>query len=118
MLNEYEILEDVESFEECGEVAENTTVPATTTWICDDVPMALFGNMDTNETLEKAYRINDIFGENEVHPRGDVATYLSIYGSLTGSGQFGFRYSAHHIDINYIFYPNGKCDVWTSLTCA
>ena len=42
MLNEYEILEDVESFEECGEVAENTTVPATTTWICDDVPMALY----------------------------------------------------------------------------
>lgn len=43
MLNEYEILlEDVESFEECGEVAENTTVSATTTWMCDDVPMALY----------------------------------------------------------------------------
>lgn len=48
------LLEDVDSYEQCGIVAENTTVPETTSWVCDDVPMALFGNMDTNETLEKA----------------------------------------------------------------
>jgi hypothetical protein len=91
--------------------ANNNSTSLNATWVCEGVPLGLYGNLNTSEpNVDQAYAINDLFTENMVHPRGDIATYVSVYGSLSGTGPFGLRYSGHHLDLNIRFLEDGTID--------
>jgi hypothetical protein len=98
------------TYDTCQEENSDST-SLNATWVCDDFSLDLYGNLNTSEpNVEQAYAINDLFAENMVHPRGDVATYVSVYGSLSGTGPFGLRYSGHHLDLNIRFLEDGTID--------
>eukprot|EP00930_Biecheleria_cincta_P095120 TRINITY_DN87143_c0_g1_i1.p1 TRINITY_DN87143_c0_g1~~TRINITY_DN87143_c0_g1_i1.p1 ORF type:complete len:489 (-),score=73.00 TRINITY_DN87143_c0_g1_i1:284-1750(-) len=93
------------SFEECGRMNMDD-LTSNTTWICHDTQLALFGNLDMT-TGE--YLLGNIFTENEIHARNDFYDFVSVYGDLSGTGDFGFRYSGHHYDVNFRWH-DGKLD--------
>jgi hypothetical protein len=91
------------SFEYCGQINANNT-EITTTWVCNERPVYLYGNMNMT-TAE--YYLNNVFIENTIHQRSNFYDFFSVYGDLEGDGQFGFRYSGHHFDINLMWHDNG-----------
>ena len=90
---------------ECGDLraAGNYTF-----WRCYEEPRLLHkANIDT-ETGR--YGLGNIFKEPLIHARNNFYDFASVYGDLVGEGPFGFRFSGHHLDINYGFKADGSVD--------
>ena len=78
-----------------------------TYWWCYDPPR-LINHADINVTSGK-YWLGNIFQEPVIHARNAHYDYVAIYGDLSSDtqGPFGFRFSGHHLDLNFQF-ENGK----------
>jgi hypothetical protein len=104
---------ELTTFKACGDQnvgnKKNKRVSQQTTyWVCKDRPrLGLYGNVDTSTGV---FQMNNIFKENKIHARTNQAEFISVYGDLKGTGQFGFRFTGHHVDINYIVHADGSID--------
>jgi len=100
---------DVQSnmtYEDCYAASTNMSLRSDYTWLCNQTPVLLFGEMNTSTGQ---YRMNNVFKEPCVHPRTKDQNYVSVYGSLrpADTGPFGFRFTGHHFDIGLEFVNDG-----------
>lgn len=57
------------------------------------------------DTQTGRYYLGNIFEDPHIHGRNTVYDYFAVYGDVSrnGTGDFGFRFSGHHLGLNYRF---------------
>jgi len=95
-------------YEQCGDLRNKNKrgEERFTLWYCEDEPRMVH-QADIDVTTGK-YKLGNIWNEPHVHGRNSQYDYFSVYGDMVESGgAFGFRFSGHHMDLNYMWNEDG-----------
>jgi len=90
-------------YEQCGDLRDKDRY---TLWYCEDEPRMIH-QADIDVSTGK-YKLGNIWNEPHVHGRNSQYDYFSVYGDMIeNGGAFGFRFSGHHMDLNYMWDEDG-----------
>jgi len=89
-------------YNQCGNLRNETE---SIFWYCNEEPRMIHQaniNVTTGE-----YKLGNIWREPHIHGRNSHYDYFSVYGDMNDGGAFGFRFTGHHIDLNYMWNNDG-----------